>query len=142
MRPRLYLDTSVISYLAGRESAGVIAKGNQEVARRWWETRTGYDLFVSPVVVREVSAGDQDAAQRRIALLWGIPVLEVTPTAESLAGGMLRDGIVPANVPEDALHIAIAASHGMNFLATLNFKHIGNARNRRDIEDACRSAGF
>jgi hypothetical protein len=49
---------------------------------------------------------------------------------------------VPASEPRDALHIAIAAANGVQFIATWNFKHILNPHLQAQIAGTCREAGF
>jgi len=39
---------------------------------------------------------------------------------------LITENIMPAKAAEDALHIAIAATHQMDFLLSWNFKHIAN----------------
>jgi hypothetical protein len=51
-------------------------------------------------------------------------------------------GSLPAKAGADALHIAVAAVHGMHYLLSWNCAHIANAMTRRKIESACRRAGY
>ena len=77
--PRVYLETSVVSYLVGRLSRDVIVLGNQELTREWWASRRGeYSLFISEVVVGEASIGDTELARQRLALAKELPLLAVT----------------------------------------------------------------
>lgn len=126
MKPRVYLETSVFSYLTARESASLIGATRQLLTRRWWDRRADYELFVSEVVIRECKAGDGDAVNRRIAAVGDIPLLSLTDQAAYVAQLLLSEGIMPAKAAEDALHIAIAAVHKVDFLLRWNFKHIAN----------------
>jgi predicted nucleic acid-binding protein len=141
--PRVYLETSVVSYLVGRLSRDVIVLGNQELTREWWRSRrVEYDLFISEVVVGEVSIGDAELAQQRLALAKDLPLLAVTDEAERLAPLLLRAAGLAPNAETDALHMAVAAVHGMDYLLSWNCKHIANATIRRAIEMQCRSSGY
>lgn len=82
------------------------------------------------------------AAAERLAVLLVIDVLETTPEAVLLAKELLTTESVPQKAVEDALHIAVSASHGMDFLLSLNFRHINNGVRRRKLEQVCISAGF
>ncbi len=86
--------------------------------------------------------GDADAVARRKALLEGIPLIALTSLSEILAGRILEVAKLPVRARADALHIAVAESHGMDFLMTWNATHIANAQIRSKVEHACRSAGF
>jgi predicted nucleic acid-binding protein len=139
MRPRVYLETSVISYLVGRLNRDIVVLANQELTREWWRNRRGqYDLFVSELVVSEASLGDAELARQRRGMLEGLPLLAVTNEAERLAPLLLRAAALSANATTDALHMAVAAVHGMDYLLSWNCKHIANATIRRAIERQCR----
>ena len=126
MKPRIYVETSVLSYLTSRDSASLVGSSRQLLTRRWWERRADFELFESEVLVRECRDGDTLAAARRMEALDGIPFLSLTQHAAELAALMLSESILPAKAAEDALHIAIAAVHKVDFLLSWNFKHIAN----------------
>ena len=97
---------------------------------------------MSQIVVDECSAGDSSSAFERLSLITEISVLAVSPNARELADKlMLKQGIPPSE-PRDALHIAIAAVNGIQYLVTLNFTHIANAETRATIEQICRDCGY
>jgi len=143
LKPRVYIETSVVSYLTARPSRDLVTAAYQEITREWWRSARGaYEMVASGLVVVEASAGDPDAAASRLAALEGIPLLDATPEAEQLAKSLVNDGAIPRRAAEDATHIAIAATNGADYLLTWNFRHIANAAMRAQIEDACRRAGY
>jgi len=143
VKPRAYLETSLVSYLVGRLSRDVIVLGNQELTREWWLTRrASYEVFVSEVVIREAMLGDQQVAEQRLAVISQLPILAVTAEAERLAPLLLRAAGLARNAETDALHVAVATVHGMEYLLTWNCTHIANAAIRRAIERQCRIAGY
>jgi len=143
VKPRIYLESSVISYLAGRLSRDVIVLGNQELTREWWQNhRSEYDMFVSELVLDEIAAGDPDIARRRLSIAEMLPLLAVTEEAERLAPLLLKVAGLAANAETDALHMAIATIHGMDYLLSWNCAHIANAAIRRSIERQCRLSGY
>jgi predicted nucleic acid-binding protein len=142
-KPTLYLETSVVSYLTARTSSDLVVTAHQKVTQDWWsERREEFELRVSEFVLGEARAGHPEAAQKRLAVLAGIRLLEATPAVESLATALLAGGAVPAKARLDALHIAVASVHGMNYLLTWNFRHIANAERWVVIEAACQSMGL
>jgi len=143
VKPRVYLETSVVSYLVGRLSRDVVVLGNQELTREWWENRRAeYDLFISEVVIGEATIGDAELARQRIAICEALPVLALTNEAERLAPLLLRAAAMAPNAETDALHIAVAAVQGMDYLLSWNCTHIANATIRRAIDRQCRTSGY
>ena len=125
MKPSIYLETSVIGCLAMRLSGVLRIAANQQTTRDWWDNhRQQFELFVSRYVIDECSDGDPVAAQERLAFLEGIPLLEVSDTAEALAEALLNGVPLPPKATIDAYHISVAAVHGIEFLLTWNGKHI------------------
>ena len=120
MKRRVYVETSVISYLAARPSKTIIGAAHQQITSAWWDQRGGYDLFVSELVLRECAAGDSSAAQRRLEIVESIPLLVATEESYKLAESFLRKRIIPVKAAEDSLHIAIAISHSVDYLLTWN----------------------
>jgi hypothetical protein len=143
MKPKIYLETTIVSYFTARLSRDLIAAAHQQITQQWWHTqRARFDLFVAPPVMQEAQAGDPDAAARRLAALQGIPLLTLSEEATGLAQALIAPGPLPANAVVDALHIAIAAVNGMQYLLTWNCTHLANAAIRNDIEDVCRARGY
>lgn len=143
MRQRVYIETTIPSYLTAWPSRNVVRAAHQQLTRQWWETRReDFDLVVSQLVLDESAAGDVDAANERLALLRGIPVLAATEPVGPLAATIIRDLNLPPKAVNDGVHIALAAVHGVEYLLTWNCTHIANAAYRERIVAACAAAGF
>jgi hypothetical protein len=143
MKPKLYLETTIPSYLVARRSRDLGLAADQEATERWWQTRrSGFDLFISTVVIREIGRGDPKFARERQALIVNVPILEISASAQALADKLLVDRILPQRATDDALHLAIAAAHHLEFLLTWNCTHINNAFIQRKVEASCRACGF
>jgi predicted nucleic acid-binding protein len=142
MKPRAYIETSIVSYLTARPSRDLLRAAQQQVTRDWWTARETFDLFASQFVLDEAAAGDGRAAADRLAALEDVALLEITDDAVGLADTLVSGGGLPSKARIDALHVAMAAVHGMDFLLTWNCKHIANAALRSKIESLCRAAGF
>lgn len=143
MKAKVYLETTIVSYLTAWRSSSLVMAANQEMTREWWENRRhAFDLFVSQTVVEEASAGDTEAAQRRMNVLQQFSRLAITEEVKNLAAELIAGVPLPPKAQADALHIAVAAVNGMNYLLTWNCTHIANATLRARIEAVCRSAGY
>lgn len=142
-KPKVYVETTVFGYLTAKRSRDIIVAAHQQVTQEWWEQRRQhFDLFVSQIVTQEASAGDQEAAGRRLQYVREVPMLEMREEAVALARALTEEGPVPEKSVGDALHIALAAIHGMDFLLTWNCAHIANAAMRNAITSVCRAHGY
>ncbi len=143
MKPVVYLETSVVSYLAGRPSRDLVVAGRQEVSRDWWQhRRTRYELRISALVLQEIGRGDQAVAREREEAIANLLVLEITPEAQRLATDLVKGKAMPVQASEDALHIALACVHGTHYLLTWNFRHINNAEIKRTLVAAIEASGY
>ena len=143
MKPRLYLETTIPSYLVARPSRDDIIRGQQAATREWWEhRRDACELFVSQFVDFEAQRGDEEMARARIAAIEGLPRLPVTERVRELASEILASGLIPMKAEVDASHIAVAAVHRMDMLLTWNCTHIHNIDISRQIERICARAGW
>jgi len=136
------VETTIVSYLAARRSRNLIVRAHQDITRRWWRQRAAFDVFASPLVVEEAGHGDVVARMRRQRLLRDVSLLEVTDDTRAVARRLLASGPLPAQAEGDALHIGVAAVHGMEYLVTWNCRHIANAWMRPEIEEVIRELGY
>lgn len=143
MPERVYLETSILSYLAAHPSRDLITAARQQITHEWWNRRrVEFEVYVSEVVISEAAGGDADAAQRRVRWMAGVPSLGISDEATELARSLVRAARLPERAAVDALHISIAACHGMHYLLTWNSTHIANAEFRPRVERACRDNGY
>jgi len=142
-QPKLYIETSIVSYLTSQPSRDLVTAARQQITRDWWQTkRSHFDLYVSEFVLKEASAGDGQFASLRLAALDGIPEIVLSDRAAVLARELVEEGPLPEKAAVDALHIAVAVSGGIDYLLTWNFKHLANATMRGKIDHLCRVHGY
>lgn len=142
MKPRVYIETSVISYLTARPNRDLIVAAHQQITAELWERRSDFEFYASELVTLEAGRGDALAAQLRLQVLRDIPMLEVLPEARDLGKLLVTELAIPAKAIEDAYHVAVAAVQGMDYLITWNCTHIANLQMRRKIEKICLDAGY
>jgi hypothetical protein len=140
---KVYIETSVVSYYTARPSRDVVIAGHQQVTHDFW-IRLGHDFepFVSAVMLAEAGRGDAEQAEKRLQAVRPFRVFQITPEAEGLARRIIAGGGIPAEYPEDALHVALAAVGGVDFLATWNFSHINNPFTRMMIRQIVENEGY
>ncbi len=143
MKPSVYLETTIPSYLAAWPSRDLVRAAHQQITRDWWDRRRAeFELYISQVVLRECQAGDATAAAERSKILQDLPLLEQTEEATRLAQALVDGVPLPERAAVDALHVAIAAVHGVDYLLTWNCTHIANATLRAPIDSVCRENGY
>ena len=143
MKPKVYIETTVISYLTARPTHNVVIAGRQQSTRDWWRNAANrFELVASELVLNEAQGGDPEAARARLAVINSLTLLDATEEALELAQQLVNSDVVPTKAAEDAAHIAIAVVNGIEYLVTWNYRHIANATIRSQIETVCRNAGF
>jgi predicted nucleic acid-binding protein len=128
VKPKLYLETTIPSYLTSLPSKDVVVAGHQSTTRRWWERRKDkFDVYISQFVINEAARGDVEAASKRLEAIAGFPELEIDEDVIALADRLLANGGIPEKAKADALHVAVASVNEMDYLMTWNCTHIANA---------------
>ena len=119
MKPKVYIETTVISYLTSRPSRDLRVAAYQQSTQEWWQDhRKAFALYASQLVVQEASRGDSEAAKLRLKKLDEVKLLDATDEALQLAETMIEQNLIPETVAEDAAHIAIATVNAMDYLLT------------------------
>lgn len=137
-RKSVYIETSVVSYLTARPSDNLIAAAWQKATWDWWEGQSSkFELFTSDAALQEAAKGDPEAARRRLDILETLSVLPMNEEIHHLTHALLREGALPGKAVGDAVHIAIAATHEVDYLLTWNCRHIDNAEMKPIIRHVC-----
>ena len=138
----VYLETTFISYLVARPGRDLLVVAHQQATQDWWaDRRRKFQCYVSQVVIDEAVQGDPIEVGKRMAVIGDLPVLDVTEDAAILTRAILSSGMIPPRAVRDAAHIAVAASHGIDYLLTWNCKHLANAQIMRRISLVCERLG-
>ena len=142
MKSRIYIETSVVSYLTSLPSRDLIVAAHQEITREWWaHRRNDFTIAISALVIDEASRGDPDASQQRLTALTDIESMMISPEAVTLAEALVARGALPAKARADALHVALAAIWKADYLLTWNCTHIANGEALPLIESTLRDLG-
>ena len=139
----VYIETSIVSYLTALPARDLLAAAWQNATSRWWETqRQRFELFTSQLVLDEAAEGHPEAAQRRLRALAGMPHLAMPNPVTDLAMSLLTEGALPEKATNDALHVAMSAYHGVDYLLTWNCRHIHNAETKPLMRSVCAVNGY
>ena len=127
MKKTVYIETTIVSYLTGRPSSDLLIAARQLLTRQWWDEESkNHVLLVSNVVLEEIAEGDAGQAAKRMALIEGLAVIEISDNVKDVAESLIFKCSIPENSYYDALHIAICAVYGIDLLLTWNCKHLAN----------------
>jgi predicted nucleic acid-binding protein len=141
-KKRVYVESSVISYLTARPVKDGPNRDRQRLTAAWWDCRHEWECVVSPIVMLEIAEGDPGAAARRLEKAQSFAEVSASPETESLTDLLVSQRLVPESVRADAAHLAIAAAHGAHYLLTWNQRHLDNYDLRSRIEELIRQQGW
>ncbi len=141
-KPSVYVETTVVSYIAARTSSNAVLNTHQDITRHWRGLREQYSLYASNLVRDEATAGNASASAKRIALLNECQFLTIAQDDLNIAQQLLAAAALPAKAGADALHIAIAARNNMDYLLTWNCKHIANPVTQRLMQTVIERLGL
>jgi len=140
---KVYLETSFFSACVSNKTGEKIA-GWRASSNEWWNTRrTEHELFISGEVLVELSDPEYANSERALKMLEGLTVLEMTREIEQFADLLVKEKVMPGpSVSGDAVHVAAAAMHHMDFILTWNVKHLANINKRTHLAVICMRAGL
>jgi hypothetical protein len=139
---RVYLETTIASYLAAWPSRDLLQAARQQITHDWWNNRRqDYDLCICQTVLDEAAAGDVDAARRRLPFLQDLPLLDLTQAVRDVAKAIMDSGLLPAKATRDAIHIAVSSVHRIDILLTWNCRHIANAAIMKELGEVVAQCG-
>jgi hypothetical protein len=139
----VYIETTIVSYLAADPSRDIVTAGQQQATRDWWQfRRESFQCVISDETLAEAARGDRRMAQRRLTLLAGLPILTVTVEVENLAVEFMRTRALPVAARSDAIHLAAASCRAIDYLLTWNLRHLANARILRRLEQEAVRRGW
>lgn len=143
MKPRVYLESSVVRCLSGRLSHDLRTLCDQLDARDWWQHAPArFELVASPLVVDEERVGNHQSGHGSRTALRSLRIVRPSDASEILVQRLIDSRALPEEATQDAAHVAIAVTNGVEYLATWNFLHIANPANASKINLVCRESGY
>ena len=141
-KKRVYVESTVISYLTARPSRDFFMLAKQRLTCDWWALREKWDLYVSSAVLLEIADGDSTAAGKRLEMAEKLSLLADHPKVEMLAEKLFVDVPIPGKAKADAAHLAFSAFYKMDYLATWNQAHLDNPHSREKIDSIIKGQGM
>jgi len=126
--PAIYLETTMFSFYYEERQHGKYPIYKSQVREVFQQIRAGkYEPFTSPFTLEEIAKERDHAKRNRMAALvveYGIKVLDDSDEAKRIAALYIQEEAIPDAYETDAVHIALAAVNGLDFIVSLNFTHI------------------
>ena len=142
MKPSVYIETTVISYLTARPSRDLIIAAHQQITVEWWTVaRPQVGCFISPFVIDEASRGDAVYARKRLDEIVDFDVLQVNEGIEDLARQYFAALQIPEKAKIDAFHLAVAVWHKMDYVLSWNCKHMASGRVQKTLQEINAKSG-
>ncbi|MBU1677556.1 MAG: type II toxin-antitoxin system VapC family toxin [Bacteroidetes bacterium] len=124
MKQSVYLETTIISYLAARPSRDLIVAGHQQITLEWWEkVSPKFQCYVSEVVIEESEKGDIEVSKKRLDLISGFQVLAVNEEIKKIASIFFEQLRIREKSRLDSFHLATACWYKMDYLLSWNCKN-------------------
>ncbi len=143
MKPTVYVETMIVSYLTARPSRDIVTLAHQHITREWWRSAARRFALVTSEFVRVEAAVDASSVARApLEALAQLATIEPTAEAEALAERLFNAGAIPRRASQAGLHVAIAATNKVAYLVTWNLRHLASVPARSAIERTCRRAGY
>jgi hypothetical protein len=140
--PSVYVETTIPSYLTSAPSRDLIVAGQQQITHTWWQTaKERFELFISEAVLQEIRAGNPEAAAKRMQVVEGLTILDVTKEVDSLVEIYQKRFQIPQRARMDIVHIAVAVVYELDYVVTWNCKHIANWQIIHSLMEVNRSLG-
>jgi predicted nucleic acid-binding protein len=141
-RPTVYLDSTIPSYLVTQRQ-DALSQSWHRITVIWWErVRPHFECFISQVVIEEVEGGKTANAQKRLETLRGIPFVVATTRVIEVAQYYIDQKAMPSRDTRDALHLAMATVHGIDYLLTWNFRHLANDAKKPHLDRLNKKLGL
>jgi len=131
---KIYLDTSVISYLDQPERREKM----DDTLRLWQMIRAGaFEAVTSDVLSREILRCEEPKRSALADYLneVDIQILPITEEMNEIAADIIRKGILRESNRDDCLHIAAALISGCDIIVSWNFKHLVNVKTIRGVRE-------
>lgn len=143
MKEKIYIETSIPSYISAEDNDNPVIYGHQIVSREWWANeKEKYELFISEAVITEISKGDNISAKKRLKLLENIPLLEYNEKVTQITEKYVSVLNLPDHLRVDMMHIGFAVYYEIDYLLTWNCSHINNAHMKRQFGKINVSLGY
>jgi hypothetical protein len=140
--PLVYLETSFVSAcVTSRVDPASIYR--RDLSQDWWQTQASrHELAISAEVIVELSRPTFPRSREALAWVAGLPLLDVDDEVRGFAAILVREQVMPAPVAGDAVHVAVACVHEVDYVLSWNVRHLANPNKLTHLLTVCVRAGY
>ncbi len=134
MIEKVYIETTIPSYLVSEQSENIIILSRQIITKDWWNIeRKKYELFVSPIVIEEIANGDKHYAVKRQNEIKNLKVLREDENIDIIAEFYMKQFNFPEKIVRDIYHVSYSVYYEMDYLLSWNCSHLANAHFKKQL---------
>jgi len=129
--PKIYLETTIFNFPFVDDAPELRA----DTLRLFEEIRAGkFKPYTSEYVIQELEASTDTIRDSRLGLIkeYDVEIIPKNRDAERLADVYIKEGIIKEKYGTDAIHIASATIKALDFIVSLNFKHIVKRKTKEE----------
>lgn len=139
---RLYLETSFINACVTDRTDPASVYRN-DVSQEWWDSaRAEHEVFASAEVVAELEHPTQPNGRQALELIHDLQWLPMTDEVRGLSHLLVQERVLPGPTVGDAVHVALAAAHHMDYLVTWDLRHLANPYVLAHLRHVCLRVGL
>lgn len=139
--PSVYLETSIISAIVTTRTDHA-SQYRREVSFEWWNTQAArHQLFISLEVIAELSHHAFRRSAEALELVKEVPIVPIDDEVRGLALILVREKVMPSPVAGDAVHVALACVHGLEYMLSWNVRHLANPNKLQHLQGICLRTG-
>lgn len=135
-KPKIYLDTSVISHLQHEDTPDKM----NETLMLWDSIKAGqYAVYASTTTLDEIEACPEQKRKILFDYLNQIEYTIIEPNNEiaEFAQKLIDEGILKKKSLDDCIHIASAVIGGCDIIVSWNFKHLVRFETISGVREIC-----
>ena len=126
--PKIYLETTIFNHFFDAER-----EAHDATVKLFKEIQSGkYEAYTSTYVTDEIIQAEEPKRSKMLSLIeeYGVTVLPADDETQALADIYVGEGVIPAKYRYDGLHIAAATINDLEYVFSLNFKHINKVKTK------------
>jgi len=133
MKQTVYIETTIPSFYYETREETLFAAMRQWTQEWWVNDKRNYRCVTSDAVIDELESGNHPKKKEKLALLNDVELLEINYSIEEIVEVYISNYLMPKDDLGDALHLAIASYHKIDYLLTWNCQHLANANKSAHI---------
>ena len=127
MKESVYIETTIFSFYYDRRTTPAVV-AMRDWTQQWWNNhRHKYEVITSTAVLAELELGNLPHRSASLDMAMDLPAIPVEDDIREIVEVYIQHHVMPKDPLGDALHLALASFHKLDYLLTWNCQHLANA---------------